>query len=606
MKNSFPVAVVYFTLSGKKTAEEIATYLQAQIIDCSKNGENSAKLLPSLFKKNSAIIGVCATGILLRFLAPLINNKHDEPPVIAVSGDGKFIVPLLGGHNGANALAKIIAAKTGGQAAITTASETAFAFSLDEPPEGYILADLKGDEGGNRAKSAMAAILNGEALQIAGNSAGNGDWLQQAGYKISPVGSVKIVVSEFVDAKNKAGEYLHYFPKNLVAGMGCARGAEASEIISLLEKTLAAASLSPNSLAAIATIDIKSDEEGLHQAAAYFGVPLKLFSPDELGKKAKQVPNPSLVVKAETGTASVAEAAALFAGKLVVEKQKTTNATCAIGCAENPVDLTGFGKNPGQLHLVGIGPGESKQRTKSATDALKTSDHWVGYSLYLDLVGDLQNNQKLHSFDLGDEEKRVRFAMELAAKGNNVALVCSGDAQIYAMASLVFELMLAKGKRAVSASAKRLEVTSHPGISALQMASSRAGALLGHDFCAISLSDLLTPRTDIEKRLLAAAEADFVTAFYNPRSRRRVELIAKAKQLFLQHRPPDTPVIIASNLGRDKESVRIVALEKFDPEEIDMLTIVLFGSSNSVSFSRGNGKNTAFTPRGYANKISGE
>ncbi len=234
---------------------------------------------------------------------------------------------------------------------------------------------------------------------------------------------------------------------------------------------------------------------------------------------------------------------------------------------------------------------------------MKNSSEWVGYGLYLDLISDLHENQILHRFELGDEEKRVRFAMELAAKGKIVALVCSGDAQIYAMASLVYELLQAGGSRAVSPAARRLQVESHPGISALQMASSKAGALLGHDFCAISLSDLLTPRPDIERRLLAAAKGDFVTAFYNPRSRRRLDLMEKAKQLYLQYRPSDTPVIIGTNLGRKNENLRITTLEKFNSDEIDMLTIVIFGSSGSKSFMRGDGSMVAFTPRGYAKKI---
>jgi len=185
-----------------------------------------------------------------------------------------------------------------------------------------------------------------------------------------------------------------------------------------------------------------------------------------------------------------------------------------------------------------------------------------------------------------------------------VALVCSGDAQIYAMAALVFELLAASGERAVSDRARRVEVKSHPGISALQAASAGAGAgaLLGHDFCAISLSDLLTPRAQIEKRLLAAAEADFVVAFYNPRSKRRTDLLETAKAVFLAHRPPQTPVIIAASLGRKGENILVVKLADFDPSEIDMMSIVLFGSSKSVAFTRGDGKTVAFTPRGYADK----
>jgi cobalt-precorrin 5A hydrolase / precorrin-3B C17-methyltransferase len=178
------------------------------------------------------------------------------------------------------------------------------------------------------------------------------------------------------------------------------------------------------------------------------------------------------------------------------------------------------------------------------------SSDWVGYGLYLDLIADLRLRPGGTPLPLGDEEARVRHALELAGQGRTAALVCSGDGQIYAMAALVYELLEATGERAVSDAARRVDVEAHPGISAFQAASAAAGALMGHDFCCISLSDLLTPREEIIKRLDGAARADFVTALYNPRSERRTDLVDEAKARFLMHRPPQTPVVVASNLGR--------------------------------------------------------
>ncbi|MEI2612934.1 MAG: cobalamin biosynthesis protein [Candidatus Promineifilaceae bacterium] len=270
----------------------------------------------------------------------------------------------------------------------------------------------------------------------------------------------------------------------------------------------------------------------------------------ELNQERYRLTNPSAIVEAEVGTPSVAEAAALKAGPIVVQKLKSARATCAIGKALRPIDAETFGRPPGILHIVGIGPGEPSQRTISAVRALDTSSDWVGYGLYLDLIADLQLEQAEHRFQLGDEEARVRHALELAATGKQVSLVCSGDGQIYAMAALVFELLEVRGERAVSDAARRVAVESHPGISAFQAASAAAGALVGHDFCCISLSDLLTPREEIIKRLDNAAAADFVTALYNPRSQTRSDLIVEAKARLLFHRRPDTPVIVAKNLGR--------------------------------------------------------
>lgn len=581
-------AILLFTNVGAVTADRVAEATGGRVHPCGSGGEEASELLPRLFGEGVPIVGICAAAILIRLLAPHLKDKHAEPPVIAISSNGAHVVPLLGGHHGANELARKIANALGCAAALTTASDSRFARGLDEPPEGFVLANPE------MAKAAMAAVLNREEIDLTGDA----PWLAEAGYSISPNGSVAILVTE----KKASGDGLAYHPKTLVAGMGCERGVVAKEVIDLLSATLADAGLAPQSLAAIATIDIKSDEAALHAVARHFSVPLRLFSAEELAEEAAHLPNPSALVEKETGTPGVSEAAAIKAGRLLVEKQKSKRATCAIGLAPAPLDISAFGRAPGQLHIVGIGPGEAIQRTVSAIAALTGTTDWVGYGLYLDLIADIKVNQSEHRFGLGDEEPRVRHALELAATGKSVALVCSGDAQIYAMAALVFELLNAKGTRAVSDAARRVFVESHPGISAFQMASARAGALIGHDFCCISLSDLLTPRDDILKRLDAAAKGDFVTAFYNPRSKRRTDLIEETKRIFLAHRPPDTPVIIAKSLGRAEEQVRVVTLDDFDPEEIDMLTIVLIGASASRAFMRGDGQMVTFTPRGYENK----
>lgn len=580
-------AIIIFTTAAGPTAARIAEATGGRVHACGPEGEGASTLLPRLFRDGVPIIGVCAAGILVRLLAPHLGDKHVEPPVLAVSSDGQHVVPLLGGHHGANALSRQIAEALGGTAAPTTASDARFSRGLDEPPHGFIISDPA------RAKSTMADILNGGEINLAGGA----PWIAEAGYPISNSGSVPITI-----ATAPAGPELTYHPRVLIAGVGCERGTPAEEIIALVEKTLAQNNLAPQSLAAIATIDLKADEAGLNAAAAHFNVPLRLFTAEQLSAERDRLPNPSKIVEAEVGTPGVSEAAAIKAGALLVEKQKSKRATCAIGIADQPIDPFWFGNGRGVLHIVGIGPGEAAQRTASSVAAMDASSEWVGYGLYLDLIADLRGEQTEHRFPLGDEEPRVRHALELAAKGKTVALICSGDAQIYAMGALVFELLAAEGARAISDAASRVAIETHPGISAFQMASARAGALIGHDFCCISLSDLLTPREDILKRLEAAAIGDFVTAFYNPRSQRRTDLIEKAKQIYLQQRPSDCPVIIARSLGREDESVRITTLAEFDPTEIDMMTIVLFGASQSKAFQRGDGMTVAFTPRGYAKK----
>jgi len=234
-------------------------------------------------------------------------------------------------------------------------------------------------------------------------------------------------------------------------------------------------------------------------------------------------------------------------------------------------------------------------RSPDVTQALAMASDWVGYDLYLDLAEDLKTNQIEHRFPLGGEEARCRHAIELAKLGKSVALVCSGDAGIYAMAALVYEL--------VDREPCRVGVEVHPGISAFQVASAKAGALIGHDFCCISLSDLLTPWDTIVQRVTAAAQGDFVISFYNPRSLKRNDQIVKAFEILKPHRSADTPVVLASNLGRPTENVRILRFDQFKPEDVDMLTLVMVGSSQSRSFLRGDGRTYAYTPRGYAKKM---
>jgi cobalt-precorrin 5A hydrolase / precorrin-3B C17-methyltransferase len=283
-----------------------------------------------------------------------------------------------------------------------------------------------------------------------------------------------------------------------------------------------------------------------------------------------------------------------------VPKTRSARATCAV--AESPQPLLDLpGRPRGKLSVVGIGPGGRETLSPAAADVLGRATDWVGYGLYLDLVAHLSAGKIEHRFALGAEEERVRKALALAGEGRIVALVSSGDAGIYAMGSLACELVERAG---LDDAAARVALEVIPGISAFQAASARAGGLIGHDFCCISLSDLLTPWAAIEKRLQAAAESDLVTALYNPRSARRIDQLARAVAIFEHHRGPDTPVVVASSLGRPDEAVRVLPLAALEPDTVDMLTIVLVGSTESRMFTRGDGSTIAYTPRGYAGKAS--
>jgi cobalt-precorrin 5A hydrolase / precorrin-3B C17-methyltransferase len=540
------------------------------------------------FREGIPIIAIMASGAIIRLLDGVLDNKHTDPPVIAVASDGSSIVPLLSGHHGANDLVRKIAAQTGGHAAITTAGDIGFGVALDDPPPGYRLANRE------NAKDVMAQLLAGDSARLEGSA----DWLEQSAITFRNESKICFQITEY--KKKNLPDQLIYHPQILVLGMGCERGADPAEATRLAEEILAQDNYAAMSLACIASLDVKADEPAIHAVAAHFGVPARFFDAQTLEHETARLQNPSGIVFAEVGCHGVAEGASLAAvgktGELVCGKMKSRRVTAALARAKQPI-VTLPGRIRGTLSVVGIGPGEAGWRSPEATRMIGSADDIVGYSLYLDLVEDIADNACRHDFPLGREEERVRHAMELAGKGRKVALVCSGDAGIYAMATLVFELL---EKGGLSESARRIEIEVSPGISALQAAAARAGAPLGHDFCTISLSDLLTPWPDIERRVRAAGEGDFVIAFYNPVSRRRRTQLAQARDILLEFRLPETPVILATNLGRTGEIVRNVTLGDLKIDDVDMLTVVLVGSSQSRKIITGEGREWVYTPRGYA------
>jgi cobalt-precorrin 5A hydrolase/precorrin-3B C17-methyltransferase len=545
--------------------------------------------LRKLFAEGHSIVGVMAAGILIRALAPRLADKRAEPPVIALSGDGASVVPLLGGHHGANELATRIAKLLKTRAAVTTAGDVALGLALDAPPAGYSLANPQA------AKAVAAALLAGEPARIVGDA----PWLKKAKLKSSAKARVTLRVT---DAAKKPGKLeLVYHPRTLALGVGCERGASAKELIALVRKTLKAQGLAAQSVACVVSLDLKADEAAVHALAGDLGVPARFFAAARLERETPRLKTPSQVVFKAVGCHGVAEGAALAAagarGTLILPKTASKRATVAIARSPKIIDGENLGAAQGRLDIVGLGPGDAAYLTPDARDALIQATDAVGYDLYLDLAGDLIAEAKRHALPLGAEEARVKLALDLAAKGRRVALISSGDPGIYAMGAPLFEML----ERANKPAWNRVALAVRPGISAMQMAAARAGAPLGHDFCAISLSDLLTPRAAIEQRLRAAAAGDFVVALYNPVSKRRRELIVVARDILMAARGPDTPVLLAHDLGRPTEKLQTIALKHLRAESAGMTTLVMIGASTSKTMTRG-AQDWLYTPRGYAVK----
>jgi cobalt-precorrin 5A hydrolase/precorrin-3B C17-methyltransferase len=595
--------ILYMNRAGFTTAEKISKEFSLKLhgrkdrVDVADVlFDNALDHIRELFSSGTPVIGVCASGILIRAVAPLLRDKSIEPPLIAVSDDSSVVVPLLGGHRGANRLAVRIASFLEAKAAVTTAGEVALGIALDEPPEGWCL-DPESD-----AKAVMAKLLSGGGVQKTGAEVKNAHWLS-----VLPSGTdVKILCTTEINKDNLNSDVIFY-PKMFSLGVGCSRDCPPQELKRLVNDALLEANVNYHAVHSINTLDLKADEPAILDLANDFGIPLRLFTSEELEQEAHRLKSPSEVVFKEVGCHGVSEGAALAQvgndGFLSLNKKKTKNATCALAVSNIPlVDFRG--RSRGRLSLVGIGPGQAEWRTPEASVLIGEAEEIIGYSLYLDLLGPVAAGKKRTDFSLGDEEKRCRYALERAAEGANVALICSGDSGIYAMGALVFEL-LDRGSRTsgVSLNARKVEVISTPGVSALQAAAARSGAPLGNDFCAISLSDLLTPKEDIIKRLNAASNGDFVVALYNPVSRRRKQIFEDAREIFLKNRPEETPVLLASSLGRPKETIRYTTLLEVTSSEIDMLTVVIVGSSKSRIVKMGDGLKM-YTPRGYSRKIT--
>ncbi|NQY05701.1 MAG: precorrin-3B C(17)-methyltransferase [Flavobacteriaceae bacterium] len=242
------------------------------------------------------------------------------------------------------------------------------------------------------------------------------------------------------------------------------------------------------------------------------------------------------------------------------------------------------------IKVVGLGPGHEQYIIPLASEAISKATVVIGYHYYFQFIQHLINsNTVCIGKELSEEEKRAEIAIEYAQKGENVVVIGSGDASIYAMASIVYQ-KVAEQKLV-------LHVETVPGISAFISAGSKLGAILGHDFCCISLSDLMTPWTTIEKRIRAAAQGDFVTGLYNPRSKKRYWQLQTLKNIYLEHRSSSTPVAICKQLGRSEENIIITTLGELNVEDVDMFSVVLIGNSQTFRY-----RDNLITPRGYLNR----
>ncbi len=553
------IGLVAVTRTGRLAAGRLAELWP----DTRTYDGSAADALPKAFGECDGIVCFLAVGATVRLLAPLLRGKDTDPGVVCVDEAHRYAVPVLGAHGGgANELAAGVAAALGAEAVITTGSDAAGTVGLDEfgAETGLTI------EPGSDLSGVGAAILSGDRVTLAADQ----EWplpalppnVVLAGLPDKIPRTPAIVVTDRVDVVPRPGLVV-LRPPSLVVGVGASRGVPADEVDRLIGDVLRDLGRSPTAVMRIATADVKADEQGLREAAARRGLSLTTFAASQLA--GVPVPNPSEVVRRAVGTPSVAEAAALLAAgpgaTLVARKRASEHATVAV--ARRAVR--------GRLALVGIGPGARDLLTPRAAAELRRASVVVGLDAYIAQVADLlRPGTRVLSSGLGAEQERAAAAVAEATAGRAVALIGSGDAGVYAMASPALEM-----------ADDRVDVVMVPGVTAALAAASVLGAPLGHDHVMISLSDLHTSWEAIERRITAAADGDLVTCFYNPASAKRDWQLRRACELLAARRPPSTPVGWVRDATRADQSAGLSTLAEFDPGVADMHTLVVVGSSTT-------------------------
>ncbi len=515
----------------------------------------------SLYEEGRPIIALCAAGIVIRALAPLLQNKRVEPPVLAVAEDGSAVVPLLGGLSGVNDMARQIAAALEVAPAITTSGELRFGINLLHPPAELALANP------DDAKNFTSNLLAGQKVRLDGTSR----WLANSKLPFADDGSLTISITPHI--RTPRPDELIYHPRSVAIAVDTISNSIQNDI----EDALANTRIAPASLALLLAHEKNCTAPQLHKMAQNLGTPLRYV-------------------------ADAADARELVLRSVERPVELTERKGLAIAVAAAPADVLFVGRKRGKLVVIGLGPGSRELMTPAVQHELEQAEDILGYETYVRMAEEnlrpFRADQTIHMTDNREEMQRARHAFELAASGRRVAMVSSGDPGVFAMAAAVVEAL----HETDSAAWHGVELVIQPGISAAMAAASRIGAPLGHDFCIISLSDNLKPWEIIEKRLALAAEADLAMAFYNPISKARPHQLGRALDILRQYRSPDTPIVLGRDIGRPAETTRTTTLGALTPDDVDMRTVVIVGSSHTQIFAKPDGGEWVYTPRWYGEK----
>jgi len=544
-------AIVVLGASALDTARRIQrVYPGAQVyglsgraVEADRPYDNFGEHLRDLYRANTPIIALCAAGIVIRSLAPVLGDKDNEPPVLVVGEDGSAVVPLLGGLAGVNRMAREIGAALEVSPAIATSGELRFGACLLSPPPGYVLGDLE------QGKRFVSDLLAGAPVRVEGPA----PWLDELSLPLDPQAQHRVSVSPL---RQDDACTLSIHPRLIAIHVERVGPELDTEVQQLIDES----SFSPHSLAClIAPLHLMSSTE-LQHVASQLGLPIR-YSDDTT-----QLP-----------------------------AQHSRSQRARLLLADEPIDIKQIGQPRGSLTVIGLGPGTPEFMVPAARQALDEAQDLLGYETYIKMAGPLRPGQVSHCSDNREELQRAAHAFELAASGRRVVVISSGDPGVFAMAAAVLEALHASSDPRWHA----VDLQVLPGVSAALATAAKAGAPLGHDFCMLSLSDNLKPWTLIEKRLEHAAAADLVMAFYNPISKARPWQLGRALEILRHYRKPETLVVLGRDIGRPAEALTVTTLGDLTPEQVDMRTLVIIGSSQTCRFAKQDGGDWVYTPRSY-------
>lgn len=610
------ISLICFTDKGEALANRIAVgFGKKDSCKVTRCGDGElAMCTENAFASSKAIVFVGASGIAVRAIAPFIDNKLTDPAVLVIDELGQHIVPLLSGHvGGANQLATRINDILGGTSdpVITTATDVENKLSVDvwAKEHNLIIYEKSG------IKSVAAKLLRGEEVAL--------------GTDIS------------VTYKKNETAVLTLIPP-ISVGIGCKKDTSYSDIEELFNRVLEENNILPEAISTVASIDIKANEDGIVKLAANHNVPFVTYSAKQLQGVQGRFSESSFVLD-QVGVGNVCERSAVLASrerfgsaKLIVNKTSQNGVTIAMAMpkdeslqnelrnaledntkntlnamidfaignsASNNVDNTDNSNEvdnakklatteeaikSGYIKVVGMGAGDYDGMTIKAIKAIEAADKIVGYTKYIELIKNIFPAKETYATGMMQEVDRCRSTLDMARNGENIVMVCSGDAGVYGMAGLILELANEDSKYS------DIDIEVIPGVTAALSGGAILGAPLMHDFSVISLSDLMTPWEIIAGRLDAAASSDMSIVLYNPSSKKRSDYLYKACEILLKHKPENTVCGIVSNIGREGQSSKLMTLGELKNTDTDMFSTVFIGNSNTKSI---NGK--MVTPRGY-------